>query len=115
MLEIDKDNNIKLTRGDTAYINLDPLINSDGTVYEFQEGDKIYFRLRTNTYRLLTKELEIDLSTNTATLSIDPLDTANFPLGVHKYELELVTVLNEHFTFIANKKFILDRELEGHG
>ena len=49
MLEIDRKYNMKLTRGDTAYINIS-LEDEDETTYEFVEGDTMFFRLAANIF-----------------------------------------------------------------
>ncbi len=113
MLIIDEYNNITLTRGDTAYIDLSEFFDYDGDTYYLQQGDKIYFRLRTPK-QILTKELEINTGLNMATLTINPEDTIPFAFGDYRYEMELVTVDNEHFTFIADKRFTVDKEQEVH-
>lgn len=113
MLVIDKDNNILLTRGDTAYIDIIDFYDIDGNPYTLEEGDNIYFRLRTSRV-LLTKKLSIDLENNTATLLLEPKDTSYLPEKTHKYEIELVTHKNEHFTFVADKNFTIGKEQEVH-
>lgn len=42
MLKIDKNNNISITRGDKATINLE-VFQNDGSAYEFSTNDKIIF------------------------------------------------------------------------
>ena len=113
MLVIDKQNNITLTRGDTAYIDIDNFIDYDGNTYYLQEGDRMFFRLRT-TKQLLTKEMVVDWENNIATLIIEPRDTIPLPVAAHRYEIELVTIDDEHFTFVANKIFTIDKEQEVH-
>lgn len=113
MLKIDDQNNITLTRGDTAYIDIDEWVDYDGNVYYLEEGDRVYFRLRT-TKQILTKELVVDWESNVATLIIEPRDTIPLPVAAHRYEIELVTANDEHFTFVANKIFTIDKEQEVH-
>lgn len=112
MLKIDKQN-ITLTRGDTAYIEVSTLQNADGTDYEYNEDDKVYFRLKLDG-SMFEKELIIDLENNKSTLILDPIDTENFAFGLYEYEMELVTAIGEHFTFIADKDFTISKELEVH-
>lgn len=114
MLTIDKDNNIFLTRGDTAYIKILEFIKDDGDIYYLQDGDAIYFRMRTTNNRILSKELVIDFENNTALLTFIPDDTIYLPITKNKYEIELVTNIGEHFTFIANKNFEIGPEQEVH-
>lgn len=114
MLTIDKDNNIFLTRGDTAYIRILEFTKDDDTVYYLQDGDRIYFRMRTTNNRILPKEFVIDFENNSALLTLIPDDTILLPIAIHKYEVELVTNIGEHFTFIANKNFEIGPEQEVH-
>lgn len=112
MLNIDNQSNITLTRGDTAYIDVTSLKNSDGTDYYYQTGDKVIFRLQGN--NLISKELYIDFENNIASLTLEPEDTITLDILTYKYEIELITSENEHFTFVADKNFIISRELEEH-
>lgn len=113
MLNIDNRQNITLTRGDTAYIDVTGLKNRDGTAYEFEDGDKVYFRLKGEQI-LIEKEADIDLVENTATLTLYPDDTEDLTFTSYRYEMELVTANDEHFTFIADKNFVIGVELEVH-
>lgn len=112
MLDIDRKGNITLTRGDTAYIDVTGFKNKDGTTYYLQEGDKIYFRIRG--VNRLTKELSLDLLNNKATLTLEPEDTEGFSFTAYRYEMELVTAIDEHYTFVADKIFNISKELEEH-
>lgn len=112
MLNIDNRQNITLTRGDTAYIDVTGLKNKDGTVYTFVEGDMVYFRLKGS--ETIEKQLVIDLLNNKATLTLEPEDTESLNFTSYKYEMELVTSIGEHFTFIADRTFIIGLELEDH-
>lgn len=114
MLEIDsRTKTITLTRGDTAYIEVSTLLNADGTDYEYNADDKVYFRLKLDS-SMLEKEMAIDLENNKSTLTLYPEDTENLAFGIYKYEMELVTAIGEHFTFIADKNFTISKELEVH-
>lgn len=112
MLYIDRDGNITLTRADTAFIDVTSFKNQVGETYQLFEGDKVYFRLKTNP--ILEKELTIDLLNNKAGLHIIPDDTAGLPFTTFKYEMELVTSTGEHFTFIADRNFTVGKEVEEH-
>lgn len=112
MLDIDRDYNITLTRGDTAFIDITELRNQDGDIYQLLEGDKIYFRIKAAT--VIEKELDIDLLNNTANLHIIPSDTEGLQFTSYKYEMELVTSIGEHYTFIADKSIKIGKEVEEH-
>ena len=104
---------IHLTRGDTAFIEVIPT-NEDGSPYEMQEGDKIFFRLkRKSTDDTVICEKEVDVVS--MTLQIDPEDTEPCQNGKdYRYEFELVTAAGYHFTFIEDQLFHIGVELEVH-
>ena len=112
MLDIDRNQNITLTRGDTAYIDVTGFKNYYDEAYTLVDGDKVYFRLGTNP--VLEKELEINFSNNTALLHLEPSDTVNLPYSVFKYEVEVVTAIGDHYTCIADRNFIIGKEVEAH-
>lgn len=118
MLRVDTNNEIYLTRGDTAYIK--PILKVEDeekcnkyNPYEFQEGDTIIFRLANNNSDILIeKNCVIDLENNKATLTLLPSDTENLDPKVYFYCFELVTATDDHFTFVENARFTLGKELE---
>ena len=112
-LKISKNYDIKLTRGDTAYIEVSDFAYDDGTgeVYTLGENDKVYFRLK-GLGQYIEKELEIVLSNNTALLTLNPADTKDLDFETYKYELELVTSSDEHLTFVENRDFTIGVEQE---
>lgn len=118
MLTINQ-NEIHLTRGDTAFIKPIPEIEREDQpgkfdIYQFQEGDKVLFRLAINSKTVFEKECAIDLENNKAILTLLPEDTENLEPRVYYYCFELVTVADYHFTFIENTRFTLGKELEKH-
>lgn len=108
---------ITLTRGDTAPIQPIPIVTATGDPYQFQEGDKVFFRLRQlpDIGVVFVKECNIDLSTNICSVKLDPEDTIDLSMTEHRYEFELVDADGGHYTFIANQKFVIGKELEEHG
>lgn len=108
---------ITLTRGDTASIQPIPTVTATGEPYVFQEGDKVFFRLRQlpDVGQVLEKECHIDLTENTCTVTIHPEDTADLVMTQYRYEFELVDADGGCYTFIADQKFIIGKELENHG
>lgn len=103
---------IFLTRGDTAFLVLH-ILDSAGNPYNVQEGDKIYFRLKSDVFsRQLIIEKEIDI--NSLRLQLDPEDTEDLSFTTYKYEIELVTSTGYHFTIIENSEFVIRPELEVH-
>lgn len=113
----DRDDNMWLTRGDNLDLDVKNLKYRDdtGTLqnYTFVAGDKVYFRLKiNNTVRV--KEFIVDLENNKAHLSIIPTDTEDLDFGIYKYEIEVVTADDQHYTIKANKNFTIETELEVH-
>lgn len=118
MFKKDKEDNLWLTRGDTLYLDVKNLKYKDeeGQTqdYEFVSGDKVYFRLKTNT-TVLEKEFVVDVEENKATLELFPSDTENLGNNmVYRYEVEVVTADDKHFTIKENKQFTIGTELEVH-
>lgn len=108
---------ITLTRGDTAAIQPIPTVTATNEPYEFQEGDAVKFRLRRlpDCGEVLEKDCYIDLSENTCTVTLHPEDTEQLQMTEYRYEFELIDTNEAHYTFIANQKFIIGKELESHG
>ncbi len=111
-----EDNNIYLTRGDTADITL-TITQLDGSDYEVQEGDTLIFRMK----KYATKEASEVLIEKTAlvsdgeiTFSLVPEDTLTLAFGEYRYEVELVTDADDHYTVIADTEFEVGKELENH-
>lgn len=119
MLKIEPNGETYLTRGDTAFIK--PIVEVEDeeksgkfTPYEFQENDRVIFRLALNSNSpvLVEKDCNIDLENNKAVLTIDPEDTQDLEPRVYFYCMELVTATGNHFTFIENTRFTIGKELE---
>jgi hypothetical protein len=103
---------VSLTRGDTAFLNVS-LVDESGTAYEIQPGDAVFFRLKQNaSSQGLLLEKQVD--TVTMKLRLDVEDTEGLKFGVYKYEIELVTATDHHFTAIENADFEVRPELEEH-
>lgn len=107
-------NQIYLTRGDTAVLQLD-IKNLDGRFYDSTQ-DQVIFRLKSSTASskyLLEKPLE--QSNNEVVLRLTEKDTCDLPIIKARYEIEVVTSQDEHYTVIENELFEIGPELENHG
>lgn len=109
---------IYLTRGDTCDIMFPAYLkHADGTrePYEFEQGDKVVFRLAKAAGQPLKieKECTIDFENSAATLYLEPSDTEDLDFGKYRYEVELQTG-NERYTYIANQLFEIGNEVEKH-
>lgn len=105
-------NRIHLTKGDTAFIELD-LRDQDDRTYIPAETDRIIFRVkRSPSAKEVYIEKEID--PNTLVLVLNAEDTINLPFSHLKYEVEVINDAGYHFTAIENTEFEVGVELEGH-
>lgn len=105
---------IYLTRGDTAELDL-KVRDLEGEVYDCH-GDIAYFRVKEDIYDtevLLEKELEPN-DEGGLTLIFEEEDTIDLDFSRYKYEVELVTDTDRHYTIIEKGLLILGPELENH-
>ena len=107
---------ITLTRGDTAPIQLIPTVLATGQPYVFQEGDAVKFRIRQlpECGEVFEFDGYIDITNNTCIVTIHPEDTWDLAMTEYRYEAELQDANGGRFTFIADQKFIIGKELENH-
>ena len=111
MLKINK-KTITLTRGDNASIRLRPRYDDEErTEYVVEEGDRVIFRMKVKN-QLIEKECNISVENNRIVVSFIPQDTIDLNPGVYRYEAELVTSWQMHYTFLQDQTFILTKELE---
>ena len=111
-----EENRIYLTRGDTAEILVN-LTKLDGTDYEVQPGDTLYFRIKkypTNDPSEILIEKTAVITQDEVTITLAPADTIELPFGEYSYEVELVTETEAHYTAIADTEFVVGKELENH-
>lgn len=108
MLNIDDNNNITLTRGDSASIGV-TLENPDGTTYELQEGDELLFTVKHN---CITEDIIIqkDIS-STAIINLLPGDTEDLLYGVYFYDVQLTKANGAVNTVIPPRDFIIAKEV----
>ena len=104
-----EDNTIRITRGDSLTINV-VLTDNDGFPYEPVEGDIVLFTVKKSavaTDILIQKNIDI----NNLVLDLVEADTENLAFGEYKYEIEVCTVQDDHYTVIKNAPFIITEEL----
>ena len=108
---------ITLTRGDSASIQLIPTVLATGAAYVFQSGDAVKFRIRQLPECGAVVELDgyINLENNTCVVTVHPEDTWDLMMTEYRYEAELQASDGGRYTFIADQKFIIGKELENHG
>lgn len=80
------DNQIYLTRGDTATIHVQ-ILNTDGTEYTPSAADQIIFTMSKlwATHKKLTKTIP----NNSLILVLNPSDTLDLPCGDYVYDIRL--------------------------
>lgn len=102
MLKIDKDNNIRLTRGDSLSLTL--ALSKDGEAYTPENGDTIRFAMSkgyvTDADYALT--LEKTIPTNTMTLSLSSSET-KVAYGDYNYDIQITHNNGAVDTFISAK------------
>lgn len=112
MLYIDEDDNIKLTRGDTAIIDIE-ITDADGEPYIMQPLDELIFTVR-KIYDAGSVVIEKTLQTPVITLVTD--DTKDLTFGLYRYDIYLYNSSTHVLdTFIAEKIFEVAEEVHNFG
>ena len=110
MLEVSKYNEIRLTRGDTAWLNAEPTIGEgeEKQPYPVQEDDVLTFTVKKN----YDDEPLIEKKIKGSTLfHFKPEDTAGLAFGKYKYDVQLTPADGENYTFIADSDFVITNEV----
>lgn len=115
MLEV-MNNNIAITRGDNATLKLN-VVNEEGEAFDLTNAS-VLFRVKKSARAkdiLIEKELLQGDIENEMLLKLDEEDTEYMDFSQYRYEIEVVTSDDEHYTVIANAIFEVCIELENHG
>lgn len=107
MLRIEDENEIYLTRGDTAYLT----VAVDG--YQAFEGDTISFTVKkkiTDAEPALKLTVPIDEA-----FVFQPSDTAELDYGKYYYDIQIDTAFGEVFTVVEKSPFRLTEEVNVNG
>lgn len=105
MLIVDNDNNIQLTRGDTAILTLS--VKRNGTDYDYSE-DLTQFTVKRNT---VTSEIVLQKTFTGTSIVINPADTKDLYYSDLKFDVQLITPNNEVYTVITPHDFIITEEV----
>lgn len=105
MFTVDDENNITLTRGDTAEITLTVVKNGD--VYDFSD-DLTQLTVKRNT---VTQDIIIQKTFIGDTVVITPADTKDLYYTDLKYDVQLITTDNKVYTVIPPRDFIIAEEV----
>ena len=109
MLYVDADNTIRLTRGDTAYLEV-PLVDAvTGATYEMQSGDKLTLSVKKNVKDSACCFSKVVEGTNL--FKILPEDTAGCEFAKYKYDVQLDTASGDTFTVIEPACFTIMPEV----
>lgn len=106
MLYIDKKNNIKLTRGDTAQLTL-RVKKINGQPYDYS-NDLVQFTVKRNTE---TDEVIFQKTFAGSSIFIEPSDTKDLDYELLVYDVQLITPDNDVYTVIPPRNFILTQEV----
>ena len=102
MLTIKSNNDIHLTQGDSAILNVE-ITNDDGTPYNIKEGDTLTMTVKsTNGTKIFSKTGQAYES-----IILEPKDTADVGVGRYKYDIQLNTE-NQVYTIITVSSFFVE-------
>lgn len=110
MLTIQK-TNIRLTRGDTAYITIQ-LFNDKAQPYTIEEGDVVRCQIRTkpNTGKLITSG-QIIYGETGVVWHLKPEDTAGLQVTTYYWDGQLERANGDIFTFVPCSEFAIMKEV----
>ena len=95
MFEI-KNNFIKITKGDSAKINVN-LCNPDGSPYTMSSGDKLKMSVR----KKIGSQTLIEVESTDNAIRLTPSITSNLIIGQCVYDIELQTAGGDVFTVVG--------------
>ena len=108
MLEVSKNGDIKLTRGDTAYLTVWVKIK-DGEPYTVKSDDVLTLTVKRD---YADEEALIEkVITGATTFHIEPEDTKGIAFGIYVYDVQVTMANGDNFTVIADKKFKITNEV----
>lgn len=108
MLTVSNTGVVRLTRGDTAELEV-TISKADGSAYEMQPDDKLIFSVKKT-----IKSAEYDVQkivTGSNVIHIDPADTANMAFANYLYDVELRTAAGAVYTVIPPTGFEIATEV----
>lgn len=100
-------NRIYLTRGDTAYIEVD-LTDENGNAIELEDDDQLIFTVKYSTSKknaLLTKTV------NEGLVTLSPDDTSDLDFGCYVYDIQLTRSNGDVFTIVEPTLFKITEEV----
>ena len=107
MFTIDKYNQIRMTRGDTATM-LVSVFDLDEKPYEIKPTDTVTFTVRTDAESAIALQLTAD---EQHYITILPEHTAELEPDIYVYDVQLTTEDGYNYTIIPRTYFILTEEI----
>ena len=107
MLRIDRANNIIITQGNSAEIDITPL-DEDGKPYELQEGDKVIFKVESCRKEIIRRVLtaeDWDSEQDGLIMVLNPEDTVNLPCKEYTFDCLYIFADGSAKTFIDAAMF----------
>ena len=105
MLHIDDDQNITLTRGDSATFGL--TVKQNTSSYDFS-NDTVKFTVKKN---VNTDDILFQKTFSNGVINLTPSDTSDLKYGTYYYDVQLKTQSDGIYTVIAPSKFIVAPEV----
>ena len=110
MLTVDKDNTIRLTRGDTARLTIGRAMNMiTGKDYVFSAGDKLALTVK-KTVMDTSPAVQIHVPGGEV-FHIKPEDTKALAFGKYVYDVQLTTAEGDVYTVIPPATFEILKEV----
>ena len=100
MFDIDKANNIKIIRGDSAEFDIKAYDKETHEEYVLQEGDSVIFTVKKG-----PKSANALIQKEGPFVEIEPEDTEDLSYGTYMYDVQLTYADGYKDTFIQNKEF----------
>ena len=101
MVQIDSDNNIELTRGDTLKVKVNISINNEP--YTPQENDEIRFAMKRN-YTDKNPLILKGIPSGSMILHLEPQDTKHLVFGrEYVYDVQITFANGDVYTFIKGR------------
>lgn len=107
MLRIDRANNITITQGNSAEIDITPL-DEEGKPHELQEGDKVIFKVESCRKEIIRRELtaeDWDSEQDGLIMVLNPEDTVNLPCKEYTFDCLYIFADGSAKTFIDAAMF----------
>lgn len=106
MFKIDIDNNIRITKGDTATFILD-IEDQLGEEYVLQEGDLLTLTVRKN----VNKPILIQKTSTDKYFGFNPEDTNELNIGFYEYDIQLSLEDGSIYTVVTPRMFEICKEI----